>query len=278
MPRARTKRTQTDPEGVVAEPDGRAGKASVPRHGRERVSRRRAKISQLIAIEIVRDIVQLGLEEGDQLPNESEMLEEFDVGRASLREALRLLEVYGLIELRQGQNGGPVVAALRPEDLGRTLSFYFHMTGATYGELVEARLVIEPVMARLAAERQDPEQIKALVDVIEREAAASFEEREYVRHTDEFHYMVSGMSGNGVLDLIGRGLRTLYQDRTDSGAFVPREDRPHKRSEHQAIGDAIRRADGDEAARLMAEHLDGVAQVQFEGLPALREDRIRWNS
>src|ERR1700761_3394215 len=101
---------------------------------RLREARRRAKISQIVAAEIVRYVVDERLEEGDRLPTEAEMLEEFGVGRGSPREALRLLEAYGLISIRQGQNGGPVVATLRPQDLSRTLSFYFHLTGATYAE------------------------------------------------------------------------------------------------------------------------------------------------
>ena len=112
---------------------------------RLREARRRAKISQIVAAEIVRFVVDEQLREGDRLPTEAEMLEEFGVGRGSLREALRLLEAYGLISIRQGQNGGPVVATLRAEDVSRMLSFYFHLVGATYAELIEARLIIEPV-------------------------------------------------------------------------------------------------------------------------------------
>jgi len=241
-----------------------------------RATRRRSKVSHLVASEIVRDIVEMGLKEGDQLPNESAMLEEFDVGRASLREALRMLESFGLIAIKQGQKGGPVVAAIDPVDLARSLSFYFHMTGATYGDLIEARLIIEPVMARLAAERQDEEQMKQLREVIEREQEAPLDEPVYVARANEFHYMVSGMSGNHVLDLIGRSLRALYQEGTRSGALLPPETRPVARELHKEISEAIIGGDGELAQSLMARHLERLADAQFEQTPNLKDQRVTW--
>lgn len=258
------------------ETDSGHGTEGRRRRPRIRAARRRVKISQLIASEIVREIVERDLKEGDRLPTEADMLQEFDVGRASIREALRILEGFGLISIRQGQNGGPVVATLRPEDLARTLSFYFHMTGATYGELIEARLVIEPVMARLAAERQHPEHLRQLREVTEREQIASLEGPEYLECAEEFHVVVSGMSGNGVLDLLGRALRNLFQERTAFGALLPPDARPLNRKVHLAISDAILAGDGDRAARLMEEHLRDLAVALNERIGNLTSDRITW--
>jgi GntR family transcriptional regulator, transcriptional repressor for pyruvate dehydrogenase complex len=243
---------------------------------RLREARRRAKISQIVAAEIVRYVVDERLEEGDRLPTEAEMLEEFGVGRGSLREALRLLEAYGLISIRQGQNGGPVVATLRPQDLSRTLSFYFHLTGATYAELTEARLFIEPAMARLAAERQHPEHMRQLRKTTEREQQASLEDPEYLACADEFHYVVSGMSGNRVLDLLGRGLRTMFQERVGYGSVLPDESRRHNRHVHRQISDAILAGEGAKAERLMARHLRDLAVALDGRLPHLSSDRITW--
>jgi DNA-binding FadR family transcriptional regulator len=244
---------------------------------RLREARRRAKISQIVAAEIVRYVVDQRLQEGDRLPNEADMLEEFGVGRGSLREALRLLEAYGLISIRQGQNGGPVLATLRPQDLSRTLSFYFHLTGATYTELTEARLIIEPVMARLAAERQDPDHMQQLRDTTEREQQAPLEDPDYLACADEFHYMVSGLSGNRVLDLLGRGLRTMFQERVGYGSVLPEEQRKRNRKVHQQIADAILAGDGAKAERLMAKHLRELADALSERVPYLGSDRITWD-
>jgi GntR family transcriptional regulator, transcriptional repressor for pyruvate dehydrogenase complex len=243
---------------------------------RLREARRRAKISQIVAAEIVRFVVDEQLREGDRLPTESEMLEQFGVGRGSLREALRLLEAYGLISIRQGQNGGPVLATLRAEDVARTLSFYFHLTGATYAELIEARLIIEPVMARLAAERQHPEQMAQLRATTEREQTASLDDPEYLACADEFHYMVSGMSGNRVLDLLGRALRTMFQERVQHGSVLPEESRRQNRKVHRQISDAILAGQGAKAERLMVRHLADLAEALDSRMPHFSGDRITW--
>jgi GntR family transcriptional repressor for pyruvate dehydrogenase complex len=244
---------------------------------RRRIAKRRRKVSQVIASEIVREIIDNKLEAGDRLATEAELVDQFDVGRASVREALRILEGYGLVSIRQGQSGGPVVASLRPEDLSRSLAFYFHITGATYDDLIGARLLIEPVMARLAAERQSPAHIEQLREVADREQRAGFEDAEYIAAADEFHYVVSGMSGNRALDLLGRGLRTLYQARIveELPALGP-EQRPHNRETHRRIADAILAQDGERAEQLMEEHLRELAEALFERTPALRNERIIW--
>src|SRR5581483_7525231 len=77
------------------------------------VFRRNAKTSEVVALDIVRDIVARNLKPGDKLPLESELLRQYRVSRSSLREALRLLEVQGLITIRPGPGGGTVVGRVR---------------------------------------------------------------------------------------------------------------------------------------------------------------------
>ena len=90
---------------------------------------------------------------GDRLPNEVSMAQEFGVGRASVREAMRILETHGLVQIKPGPRGGPVVRDANGVDLGRTMSMFFSHRGVTYREVIEARLAFEPMQARLAAER-----------------------------------------------------------------------------------------------------------------------------
>ncbi|GAB6987537.1 FadR/GntR family transcriptional regulator [Nocardioides pyridinolyticus] len=246
------------------------------RRGRTNSARRGAKLSQYVAAEIVRDVVARGLKAGDRLPTESAMLEEFDVGRASLREALRILESYGLISIRQGLGGGPVVNAIHPEDLARTLLFYFHSTGATVSEIAEARCVMEPASARLAAERQDPVQMAELRDVMAREQQASMDDEEYLRLSNEFHYAVSGLSGNRVLDLLGRALRTVYTTRIFGGGILPSEARHTSREVHRRIGEAILAGDGELAERTMAKHLKEISDMQFARTPEVMDQVVVW--
>lgn len=257
-----------------------AGTSTPPtgRQQRLRSSLRSSKIAQLVANEIVSEIVAQGLKEGDRLPTESTMLEEFDVGRASIREALRILEIYGLIRIRQGHKGGPVVAALEPSDLGRTLSLYFQITGGTYGDLVEARLIIEPVMARLAAECQDPDDMRHLHDVMDRDAAGSLEDPEYIRLADEFHYAICGMSGNRIMDMLGRSLRTLYIGRISGRGVFPPEGRTIAKKLHADIGEAVLDGKAELAESLMESHMRELAVMQKKSTPDVLEERVSWQA
>lgn len=248
-------------------------------HGGSKIEhnrRRSSRISHMVASEIVRTIVDENLGPGDRLHTEAEMIAQFDVGRASIREALRILEGYGLIVIRPGGGGGPTVASLRPEDLGRTLSFYFHMTGATFGELLEARLIIEPVMAQLAAERPDRDHLDRLREAMAQEDGATFEIGEHVAVSDNFHYVVAGISGNRVLDLLGRSLRILYQSGVASGSRLPIEERAHVRDVHREIGQAILDGDGPRAHDLMRNHLQELTLPLTESQAYDSSRRIDW--
>ncbi len=89
------------------------------------------------------------------------MARQYGVSRASLREALRLLEVQGLIHLKPGPGGGPAVGTVEPANLARTASLYFHLGAATYGQLMQAQVLIEPLCAQLAAQHPDRREVMA---------------------------------------------------------------------------------------------------------------------
>src|SRR3954447_22894654 len=216
---------------------------------------RPAKVSHVVASAIVEDIVRQNLSEGDRLPAESDLAERFGVSRVSVREALRLLEMYGVVRIRQGNKGGNVVGAVDEVDLARTLSLFLRMARATYRDLMEARLMIEPWMALRAAERQDPEQLEALRSVMEQEAASTPETRESDELAIKFHWVIVGGSGNPVLNSIGRALHALYGDRLAARLLFEPGGWSVARHIHYDIGQAILDGDAETAHRLMTEHV-----------------------
>ena len=113
--------------------------------------RRVWKTAEVVAFAMVRYIVDHGMRFGDRLPSESEMLAHYQVSRESLREALRLLEAQGIVSIRRGPSGGPVVGRAETANLARTLTLYFQLAGATYEELLQAWRMLEPLAAELAA-------------------------------------------------------------------------------------------------------------------------------
>ena len=89
------------------------------------------------------------------------MIQLYSVSRETLREAIRLLEVQGLLSIRRGPGGGPRVTAVNPAYLARAASLYFHVVGATYGEVFDAWAALEPAMVGRVAAHPDRDAVAA---------------------------------------------------------------------------------------------------------------------
>lgn len=237
------------------------------------LARRADKVSEVVARAIVHDIVDRGLEAGSTLPAEAIMLSRFKVGRASLREALRILEVHGLITIKPGPGGGPIVSTPTSGNFGRMATLFFQLDGATFRELVETRLVLEPVMARLAAIRQDPETLTALRANVE-EGLRSTDEQ-HTRIGTEFHGLMAGASGNRVLDLMSSAIRDVFYERVTSSLFPP-GDRNRLHHDHAAIVKAIEKGDAKAAERLMRTHMEEIVERSEERLPGMLDEIVDW--
>ena len=96
------------------------------------------KTSEAVARRIVGDIVTGRLRPGDRLAGEAVMIEHYGVSRESFREGLRLLEAQGMLTMKRGPGGGPIIHSVDPANLGRISTLYFHLAGGTYRELIEA--------------------------------------------------------------------------------------------------------------------------------------------
>lgn len=161
-------------------------------------------------MQIVKDIVDRGLVEGDRLPLEAEMVQGYRVSRASLREALRLLEVQGLISLRPGRGGGPTVGAADPEHLARTATLFFHLDGTSYEELFQAHLEVECEVSAMAATNPDRARVEELLSRFEREVEPD-DDALTRAHVREFHLRVADACGNGVLALVANTLSYIVR-------------------------------------------------------------------
>src|SRR3954468_8843649 len=120
------------------------------------------KLSTALADSITAPILKTGLQPGARLPSEREMREQFGVGRGTLREALRVLEAEGLITVRSGPHGGPVVARPDANRLARLLILLLISWGTTLRAVYDVRIVLEPLAAGRAAESATPEQVDAM--------------------------------------------------------------------------------------------------------------------
>lgn len=141
---------------------------------------KKAKRALTLAQDIVRDIEAGTHVAGDRLPREDEMLARYEVARATLREALRFLELQGVIHLQLGRGGGPVVARPQTGDFASSLSLILQFMGADLRDLLELREAIAPDVAANAARRATMGDLSALADCLKElernEVGGQFEE------------------------------------------------------------------------------------------------------
>ncbi|SFT82384.1 DNA-binding transcriptional regulator, FadR family [Geodermatophilus amargosae] len=236
------------------------------------------KAAEVVAREVVRSITAAGLQPGDGLPSEAQMLQQYGVSRESLREGLRLLEVQGMISIRRGPGGGPVVGTVDSANLGRMEALFFHLAGATYDELFEAWVFAESTLARMAAMNPDAalrEQVMApyLSGDVEDDEHVDLDV--YVTGHEGFHGAVSGLAGNRVFQLTFRAYGQILAHHT---ATVGDVRKLHKKlvEDHLKVAQVIVDGDAEVAATLMQEHLSQVFDLHRGELGPLLEGPVGW--
>jgi GntR family transcriptional regulator, transcriptional repressor for pyruvate dehydrogenase complex len=174
-------------------------------------SDRRRKAAEVLARRMLEDASAEGLRPGDQLIPEAQMIKLYGAGRASVREALRILETHGVVSIRPGRGGGPVLQSLRGREVASTFRLYFQQRKATYGHVLDARLEIEPCLARLAAERCDREARERVLTALRSFLDASPKDHHEVAvGAHRLHLALSVAADNPVLSTLSIGLRDLY--------------------------------------------------------------------
>jgi DNA-binding FadR family transcriptional regulator len=238
---------------------------------------RALKTSETVARDLVHDIVERGLRTGDNLAHEAAMIDNLGVSRESLREALRLLEVQGLITIRRGPGGGPSVGEVSPANLGRTASLYYHLAGATLGELLEAWVLAESTLAELAARHPDRQRVRdamgPFVDEHDDEGLEDLEE--FVRSRSQFHAVLGSLADNRVLELM---LQTVGQIVTHQfvGIADPRPVHSVIADDHVALARAVIAGHARKAQQLMEAHIRHVADYYVAELGARVNDYVEW--
>src|SRR6266446_10325123 len=127
------------------------------------------RVSAAIVHRIKDQISKGRLVAGHKLPAEREMARRFKTSRVSVREAYRSLEELGLLRIRRGAEGGAFIAQFDHEPVRRSLSLVLGLGNTSHSEVTEARMLIEPSIARLAALRARPEDLAKLELVLARE-------------------------------------------------------------------------------------------------------------
>lgn len=231
---------------------------------------RTRKAAERVAEEIVNDIVVNGLRTGDRLPLEGEMVDRYHASRSSVREALRLLEVQGLIALKPGPGGGAVVGKVDPANLARTASLYFHLSGATYESVLRTQAMLEPMCTQLAS--RNPQRRLAMEPFVSPLRLHSSDEVR--RHGDRFHGAIHRLADNPIISMLTQAIGRIVADHIV--VHVPAESWVAMADERAAIARAVVAGQPDEASRLMFRHLRGQHRSVREGAPDLLDTLIEW--
>jgi DNA-binding FadR family transcriptional regulator len=234
-----------------------------------------------IALQIQLAVSSGQLKNGDRLPTERELGTIFGVSRATLREALRVLESSGVIEIRRGASGGVFVAEPKADQVAQALEALIRFRGATTAELAEFRVSFEGETAYWAARRATPEQVARLAAITAQYAAAAERpETRWAALVDLdvlFHEQVASASHNTIRLAIMLAIHgALYEA---SLAIESRADLDFRRAEAAelvAIAQAIGRHQVRLAQRLMRKHVSWNAQAEVEeGLRHSAEEEDR---
>jgi len=247
----------------------------LPRSRMRRI-RRVLKTSELIARDIILDISEGGLKAGDLLPPEAAMLKQYEVGRASLREALRMLEVQGLVQIRAGAGGGPVVGAATAENLARMLTLYFGLAGATYEQLTEVMLILYPKVASVAASRKlAAAEVQALHESVDQACGMPNPRMIRTETLKDFHSLLSQFARNPVWALMTDAVGLIFADHiistTDS-----REFHAQTVADHKQIAQAVLAGNEELAGRTMLEHTQRMIDFYRGQTPAIFSQIIEW--
>jgi len=204
------------------------------------------------------------------------MMETLGVGRTTLREALRLLETRGMLTIRSGPGGGPVVRRPSPEDLGEPLALMLQFQNATLIDVMEARGLVEAAIARAAAENITPAQIEELSAINARiEEVGPGNEPEFAAANFNFHKLIAGGAGNVVLTLFLDAIQLIADGRMMGLSYTP-EVRRVSAIDHQAIIEALAAGDPDAADLAMQRHMETPMAFWRREYPDLVARPIRW--
>lgn len=225
-----------------------------------------------IARQLVDEIRKRGLRPGEKLDAEHRMVEDLGVARATVREALRFLELQGGLRIKAGPGGGPVVSVPGADHLASVLSLHLQFAGASFRSVLDARRSIYPLLAAQAAENASPEDIAALRECVAT-MKASDDQRVFQVEARRFYSLVAAAADNPVLALLVDALHRMSEG---SQVVWDEKQRRSAARTHTRVVEAIENGDPETAAANLEKSLTSAMRTwQREG-PEELEQAVAW--
>lgn len=222
------------------------------------------KASDILVDELRERILSGELAEGTTLPPERDLVEQTQMSRTTVREALRILEVQGLLRIIPGRAGGAIVQRPGSDSVVSSVSALIRGQQVRLATLLETRRAIEPICGQLAAEHRTAEDLAALDAINEAMANPASSFSEFLQANVDWHVAVARATHNELIAALMVALSRAIYTSTAKEAYGAPESRSLTVCAHASITDAIREQDSATAVRRMSRHLDsyaaGVAQ------------------
>lgn len=233
------------------------------------------KRSEVIAQRIVKKIRIGGLRPGDPLATEQEMCAVHNVGRSTLREALRILELLGVVEIRPGRGGGPIVAAPDSRHLASTMALLMQFSETTFRSVVNLRGYIEPIAASLCAGHRDEATVVALKESVTTMRVGLDNEAVFLHENHRFHTLVASGAGNPLITYISNSLDWVL-DGAPLGVQFTKNARKSVLSVHEEIYQTIAAGQPAEAREAMERHMADTAEYFERKFPNVMRQVVTW--
>jgi GntR family transcriptional repressor for pyruvate dehydrogenase complex len=242
----------------------RATAARAPRRPRSRREARligpikKTRIAEEIADRIRRLILDGTFPADHSLPSERDLAQRFGVSRGSIRDAIRVLETIGLLDSRHGQ--GTFTRELDVARLVAPLASILTYRHDLQAELLDVRRLLEPAVAEAAATRVTAEDLAALERILAIQRRKRKAGQSAIVEDTAFHAAIARATRNRVLVSIMETLNELLVE--SRKLALKQKGRPERSIKgHEAVIAALRRRDGDAAARAMRNHIDQIAHI-----------------
>jgi GntR family transcriptional regulator, transcriptional repressor for pyruvate dehydrogenase complex len=221
---------------------------------------RRNKVYEEVARQI-ENLILKKLKPGDKLPSERELAETLQVSRSSIRDAIRGLELVGLVEPRQG--AGTIVRELSADTLVNPFASALKQRQELVSELLDFRLMLEPPLAARAATHASSDEIAEMEEILQRQEGRLARGEAAIAEDAEFHYSVALASGNSVVLKVLDILMDMLRDTRERSLQVPGRAQKSMAG-HRRILAAIRRRDAEAAKSAMRRHIEDVEEIVLD--------------
>jgi GntR family transcriptional regulator, transcriptional repressor for pyruvate dehydrogenase complex len=219
---------------------------------------KRSNLSDEIADRIIRNILDGHFRFGEKLPAERDLATYLDVGRPTVREALRTLTVIGMVEVRPGE--GAFVVSHHDNFVARAFSWAVLLDPQTTAEVVETRTAIETELAGLAALRATDETIAELNDLVDRMQRETGDRAAFAESDLKFHLAISEAAQNVALSRLLGATQSLLRQWIDRALAIS-STFDVALEQHRAILVAISSGDAEEARAAMRRHVVAMGEL-----------------